>query len=119
MSSVINDTLLAIKSAFEAGVNIFNGGSAVSSSNPLPVAQTDGLSVSGTATVARCDATTTVIKLQAWETQALREAGVPALNWPNDLQVLNTATIPSDNPVAYGYNLLEASGEFPNATWNV
>jgi len=26
MSSVINDTLLAIKSAFEAGVNIFNGG---------------------------------------------------------------------------------------------
>ena len=71
------------------------------------------------ATIARCDATTTVIKLQAWETQALREAGVPALNWPNDLQVLNTATIPSDNPVAYGYNLLEASGEFPDATWNV
>jgi len=48
MSSVINETLLAIKAAFEAGVNIFNGGSAVSSSNPLPVAQTDGLSVSGT-----------------------------------------------------------------------
>ena len=48
MSSVINDTLLAIKSAFEAGVNIFNGGTAVSSSNPLPVAQTDGLTVSGT-----------------------------------------------------------------------
>jgi len=50
MSSVINETLLAIKAAFEAGVNIFNGGSAVSSSNPLPVAQTDGLSVSGTVT---------------------------------------------------------------------
>ena len=48
MSSVINETLLLIKSAFEAGVNIFNGGTAVSSSNPLPVAQTDGLSVSGT-----------------------------------------------------------------------
>jgi len=48
MSSVINDTLLAIKAVFEAGVNIFNGGSAVSSSNPLPVAQTDGLTVSGT-----------------------------------------------------------------------
>ena len=48
MSSVINETLLAIKAVFEAGVNIFNGGSAVSSSNPLPVAQTDGLSVSGT-----------------------------------------------------------------------
>jgi len=38
MSSVINETLLAIKAVFEAGVNIFNGGTAVSSSNPLPVA---------------------------------------------------------------------------------
>jgi len=37
MSSVINETLLAIKAGFEAGVNIFNGGTAVSSSNPLPV----------------------------------------------------------------------------------
>ena len=37
MTSVINETLLAIKAAFEAGVNIFNGGVAVSSSNPLPV----------------------------------------------------------------------------------
>jgi hypothetical protein len=43
MSSVINETLLLIKSAFEAGVNIFNGGSAVSSSNPVPI-----FSVSGT-----------------------------------------------------------------------
>ena len=48
MSSVINETLLAIKAVFEAGVNIFNGGSAVSSSNPLPIKQPDGLSVSGT-----------------------------------------------------------------------
>lgn len=71
------------------------------------------------ATVARCDANTTVLKLEAWETQTLREAGVPALNWPNDLRVLATSTVLSDNPVAYGYNLLEASGEFPNATWNV
>ena len=30
MSSVINETLLLIKSAFESGVNIFNGGTAVS-----------------------------------------------------------------------------------------
>jgi len=38
--SVINDTLLAIKAAFEAGVNIFNNGTAVSSSNPLPTTTT-------------------------------------------------------------------------------
>lgn len=48
--SVINETLLLIKAAFEAGVNIFNNGTAVSSSNPLPVAQPDGLAVSGTVT---------------------------------------------------------------------
>ena len=65
MSSVINDTLLAIKSAFEAGVNIFNGGSAVSSSNPLPVAQTDGLSVSGTATSAAVLFTTSMLNYES------------------------------------------------------
>ena len=50
MSSVINDTLLAIKAAFEAGVNIFNGGTAVSSSNPLPVG---GKSLTSTCTFTR------------------------------------------------------------------
>ena len=65
MSSVINDTLLAIKSAFEAGVNIFNGGTAVSSSNPLPVAQTDGLSVSGTATSAAVLFTTSMLNYES------------------------------------------------------
>ncbi len=40
MSSVINETLLLIKSAFETGVNLLSGGSAVSSGNPLPVAPT-------------------------------------------------------------------------------
>ena len=61
MSSVINETLLAIKAAFEAGVNIFNGGTAVSSSNPLPVAETDGLAVSGTATSAAVLFTTSML----------------------------------------------------------
>jgi hypothetical protein len=65
MSSVINDTLLAIKSAFEAGVNIFNGGTAVSSSNPLPVAQTDGLAVSGTATEATVLFTTSMLNYES------------------------------------------------------
>ena len=65
MSSVINETLLAIKAAFEAGVNIFNGGSAVSSSNPLPVAQTDGLAVSGTATSAAVLFTTSMLNYES------------------------------------------------------
>ncbi len=65
MSSVINETLLAIKSAFEAGVNIFNGGSAVSSSNPLPVAEPDGLTVSGTATSAAVLFTTSMLNYES------------------------------------------------------
>ncbi len=65
MSSVINETLLAIKAAFEAGVNIFNGGTAVSSSNPLPVAQTDGLAVSGTATSAAVLFTTSMLNYES------------------------------------------------------
>jgi len=65
MSSVINETLLLIKAVFEAGVNIFNGGSAVSPSNPLPVAQTDGLTVSGTATSAAVLFTTSMLNYES------------------------------------------------------
>jgi len=72
------------------------------------------------ATVARCDTTQTVLKLEAWETQALRQEGVPALNWPNDLRSLATnMDLQADNPIAYAYALLEASGEFTDATWNI
>jgi hypothetical protein len=70
-------------------------------------------------TVATSSAQQTVLKLQAWETQELREQGVPSLPYPNDLRVLATSDVPSDNPVDYGYQLLEASGEFPEATWNI
>jgi len=54
------------------------------------------------------------------QTQALRQEGVPALNWPNDLRSLATnMDLQADNPIAYAYALLEASGEFTEATWNV
>lgn len=43
--SVINDTLLAIKAVLEAGINLVNGGSAVSSSNPLPTITQQGSSL--------------------------------------------------------------------------
>ena len=65
MSSVINETLLAIKAVFEAGVNIFNGDTRVSSSNPLPVAQPDGLTVSGTATSAAVLFTTSMLNYES------------------------------------------------------
>ena len=71
------------------------------------------------ATIARCDVNHTVLKLQAWETQELRAAGVPSLPYPDDLRAMPTTDLQADNPVDYGYKLLEASGEFPDATWNV
>ena len=72
------------------------------------------------ATIARCDSNQVVIKLDAWETQGLREQKVPALNWSNDLRSYETnPDLQSVNPVDYAYKLLEASGEFPDATWNV
>ena len=86
---------------------------------PLEVAGRSYPSAYIKATIARCDTKQTVIKLQAWETMELREQGVPSLPYPDDLRVLDTADLPSANPVDYGYQLLEASGEFPDATWNV
>ena len=72
------------------------------------------------ATIARCDTKQTFLKLQAWETQELREQDVPSLPYPNDLRSYETnLDLQSVNPVDYGYKLLEASGEFPEATWNV
>ena len=72
------------------------------------------------ATLSTSSAQQTVLKLQAWETQELREQKVSPLNWSNDLRSYETnLDLQSVNPVDYGYKLLEASSEFPAAAWNV
>jgi len=78
------------------------------------------------ATIARCDTQTTVVQLQTWTSQASRTNGGQSVpdNWlPNgfsSLEVFATdLNLQANNPVDYGYKLLEASGEFPDATWNV
>jgi hypothetical protein len=72
------------------------------------------------ATIARCDTKQTVIKLEAWETQELREQGLTPLAWDNDLRSTKTELdLQAVNPVDYAYKLLESSGEFPEATWNI
>jgi len=87
---------------------------------PLEVAGRSYPSAYIKATIARCDTKQTIIKLEAWETQELREAGVTPLAWDRDLRSPQTELeLQADNPVDYGYKLLEASGEFPEATWNV
>ena len=47
------------------GIKLLSGGTAVSSSNPLPVAQTDGLAVSGTATGAVVLFTTSMLNYES------------------------------------------------------
>lgn len=72
------------------------------------------------ATIARCDSKQVVLKLESWESQELREQKVPPLNWDSDLRSPPTELeLQADNPVDYAYKLLEASGEFPEATWNI
>ena len=67
-----------------------------------------------------CTAQTTVVQLKVWESQAKRTAGAPPLRYDNDLRSFDTQlALQADNPVAYAYALLEASGEFPDATCNV
>ena len=67
-----------------------------------------------------CDAQRTVIKLTVWPTQADRTNGAEPVRYDSDLRQFPTdLQMQADNPIAYAYQLLEASGEFPEATWNV
>ena len=72
------------------GTGISVGGSAVSSSNPLPVAQTDGLAVSGTATSAAVLFTTSMLNYESITVQVTSagtsctityEASEDGVNW--------------------------------------
>ena len=67
-----------------------------------------------------CDSQRTVIKLTVWPTQADRTNGAEPVRYDGDLRQFPTdLELQSNNPVDYGYKLLEASGEFADATWNV
>lgn len=78
------------------------------------------------AIIAHCDPTSTVIKLEVWTSQTSRTNGgepVPS-NWlPAEFveqpQESTELGLQSNNPVEYAYALLEASGLYPTATWNV
>lgn len=78
------------------------------------------------AVVAYSDANITVIKLLVWTSQTSRTNGgepVPS-NWlPTDFseqpQFTTISELQSNNPVDYAYQLLEDSGRYPDATWNI
>lgn len=78
------------------------------------------------ATVAYADAAQLIVKLTVWTSQTSRTNGgepVPS-NWLpsgfNELPSLVTdLELVANNPVEYVYKLLENSGLYPDATWNV
>jgi len=70
--------------------------------------------------IEHCDAQRTVVKLTVWPTQAARDSGAEPVRYDSDLRQYKTdLVLQADNPVAYAYALVQASGEFPDATWNV
>ena len=70
--------------------------------------------------IAHCDAQRTVVKLTVWPTQADRASGAQPVRYDNDLRQYQTdLALQADSPVAYAYALVQASEEFPDATWNV
>lgn len=67
-----------------------------------------------------CDTQRTVVKLTAWPSQTHRDNGAEPVRYDNDLRSFATdLDLQAANPVAYAYSLLENSGEFENAIWNV
>ncbi len=66
------------------------------------------------------DAASTTLIIKVWETAAERQdlPSNPLAEFESQ-RILATVDIPSPNPIAYAYSLLEASGEFPDATWNI
>lgn len=78
------------------------------------------------ATVAYADATKLVVKLTVWASQASRTNGkepVPS-NWLPSGFIEQPSLVPdlelvANNPVEYVYKMLENSGLYPDATWNI
>ena len=63
--AIISGLIGQVITKLNTGLSILNGGIAVGSSNPLPVAQPDGLSVSGTATSAAVLFTTSMLNYES------------------------------------------------------
>lgn len=62
----------------------------------------------------------TLIELEAWESTTERQSNLEPLRWTECTRRFDVLTnLETTNPVDYGYQLLQQSGEFPSATWNV
>ncbi len=61
----------------------------------------------------------TVLQLLAWTSEDARHSGASPLPWYDNVAEFVTTDLTEANPIAYAYAQLEASGEFPDAIWNV
>lgn len=66
------------------------------------------------------DKSKTCIQLNVWETAEARQEFpyIPAFVLP-ELELPTDLCLQADNPLDYGYQLLESSGLYPDATWNI
>ena len=74
--------------------------------------------------IRHCDSQRTVVQLEVYTSQASRDAGafpVPDsfLTIPTLQQFQTDLNLQASNPVEYVYKMLENSGKYPDATWNV
>jgi outer membrane protease len=62
----------------------------------------------------------TLVEMEAWESQAERNTGLPPLNWNESSRRFSTQLeLANNNPLDYAYQLLEDSNEWPDAQFNV
>lgn len=61
----------------------------------------------------------TVIHLEIWDSEELRSQIQVPFRFETRVIQTTTAQVEKNNLIALAYQLLEESGEFPNATWNV
>lgn len=73
------------------------------------------------ASVSLCNTNMTRIEIQVWESAQARTdyPSTPTLQQPIVHVLPTNLDITNINPVDYAYQLLAASGLYPNAVWNV
>lgn len=74
--------------------------------------------------IRHCDSQRTVVQLEVYTSQSARNA--EALPVPDNFLTISTLEsfttdldLQANNPVEYVYKMLENSGLYPDATWNV
>ena len=70
------------------------------------------------ASIAHCNTQVTRVCLNVYPNADVRHAGYPPVA-EVFMDFETSMSMQADNPVAYAYTLVQASGEFIDATWNV